>query len=145
MLNIIVYLICFIISLFLGSLLLRYVYGKEGKWKSLLTANKNSDRTNVFCKINVILSYMIWPFVGSISYHFLSSYSFKEFVLYGLVTVFCSVAISFYFTFKNPKYYSTCHDNRGILILLILTQSIPFSILFILFSLVLSKFHSPFQ
>ena len=165
---IIALIVAFLIPLYFGYLLMTYIYGEKDprKWKSLLFTEKDTDRTiltpnqgkdkpNNEAMVDTevearkkknkffLLASLCIPLLCAVLYRIFPA-TLKNYIFFGAVSVTINMFLYFYLAFKNRlKIGDEFYDNTFILIGGGLTLIIPYSIFYILFSVILSGFRFP--
>lgn len=105
----------------------------------------NPDKKEKIIKgLKILAGYILGPLIGSILYHLLSTKSLKEFALFGIATIIICVAVSMYIVTRNQQVNAKYQENKITIISLVISQSIPFGILYILSSVVIEGLKIPF-
>lgn len=150
------------IIVLMSYLLLAILFGDKNpiKWKlpfSDTDINK-STREEAFPSINLTLKKQLYyyvfciflvSFLSALMHKLVSSYTLRSFSLFGMVSVIINIVISLYYIF-NSKYrdmYYRRFKSHTVTVVYILTLVVPFTIIYVFMSILLSgtTFPIPFR
>ncbi|MHB8791707.1 MAG: hypothetical protein ACYDBT_17730 [Desulfobulbaceae bacterium] len=135
----------FIIFGFICGFLVYYYFFREEKPEEGNLGDIFTIGSNLFNIAKFIFLSFFVPTLGSVAYNFLSEKTFKEFVYYGVCTIVLSVATYFLVYFFDKKVQKLNSDDKKINIFVILSQVVPYTLIYVLTSLLLSGFSLPFK